>query len=98
MHQIMQNKPNFGNDKMNLSVFIAMNYVNLYTWLLGKTKPIQSQFKPNQSQFKPISGPNKAKTNPKQTQSRNSSRAPMSARVFNSGKSRDNFLDLCVLI
>jgi len=74
---------------------------------LVKTNPIQTQFveraKSMQSVY--LQGIKKKnadmsfeKTNPIQTQSRNSSRAPMSDRVFNPGKPRDNFLDLCVLI
>jgi len=64
----MQNKPNFGNDKMNINTFITMSYTILGTWRGGKTNPIQTQFKPNQSQFWPIKRPGKANSKPKQTQ------------------------------
>ncbi len=30
--QIMQNKPNLGNDKMNINAFVRMRYVNLDAW------------------------------------------------------------------
>jgi hypothetical protein len=56
----MQNKPNFGNSKMNINTFDAMRYGNLDTLMGVKTKPKQTQLKPIQTQFKP----NKAKTNP----------------------------------
>jgi len=46
----MQNKPNFRNDKMNISTFIAMRYVNLDTGSGQKTNPIQTQFNPIQTQ------------------------------------------------
>ncbi|MBL7146486.1 MAG: hypothetical protein ISS76_19760 [Phycisphaerae bacterium] len=53
----MQNKPNFGNDKMNANSFVTMRYKILSRWLRPKNKansnPIQSQFKPIQSQLKP---------------------------------------------
>ncbi|MBW7989061.1 MAG: hypothetical protein FVQ84_03450 [Planctomycetes bacterium] len=59
----MQNKPNLGNDKMNINTFIAMRYANLNAWrgcknkpnskpIKPKTKPIQTQLKPKQTQFK----------------------------------------------
>ncbi|MBC8471028.1 MAG: hypothetical protein H8D56_16275 [Planctomycetes bacterium] len=62
--QIMQNKANLGNDKMNITIDITSNYEE-FAPLAGlknkansnpikaKTKPIQTQLKPKQSQFKP---------------------------------------------
>jgi hypothetical protein len=59
----MQNKPNFGNDKMNISDYLTMINVK-FRHLTGpknkansnpikpKTNPIQTQFKPKQTQFK----------------------------------------------
>jgi len=67
--QIMQNKPNFRNDKMNTTIDMTSNYKNLPRWRGQKTKPIQTQFKPNLSQNKPNSNPIKPKTKPIQTQS-----------------------------
>ena len=60
----MQNKPNFGNDKMNITLNMTSNYKILSRWLRPKNKansnpikantnPIQSQFNPKQTQFKP---------------------------------------------
>ena len=61
--QIMQNKPNFENDKMNITLDITSNYEILPRLERPKNKPnsnpIQSQFNPKQTQFKPISKPNK---------------------------------------
>ena len=62
--QIMQNKANFENVKMNINLDMISNYKNLSRWLRPKNKansnPIQTQFNPIQTQFKPISNPNKA--------------------------------------
>ena len=60
----MQNKPNLGNDKMNINSFITSKYDNLFADSGQKTKPIQTQFNPKQSQFNPISKPNKPNSNP----------------------------------
>ncbi|MGB2807491.1 MAG: hypothetical protein WBC22_07115, partial [Sedimentisphaerales bacterium] len=64
----MQNKANFRKVKLNVNKVLTRDYVQMDTWSIGKTKPIQSQFKPNtkpiQSQLKPIKCQNK----PKQTQ------------------------------
>ena len=57
----MQNKPNFGNDKMNINLDMKSIYKNLFRWRGQKTKPIQTQLKPKQSQFKPIQTQFKAK-------------------------------------
>ena len=57
----MQNEPNLRKSQMNVTTVITMNYEQMDTWSIRKTKPIQSQFKPN---TKPI----KAKTNPIQSQ------------------------------
>ena len=62
--QIMQNKPNFGNDKMSANTYLTSKYEILSRWRGRKTKPIQSQLKPKQSQFNPI----QSQFNPKQTQ------------------------------
>ena len=62
----MQNKANFGNDKMNTTLDMTSNYEILYRSpgpkkkansnpIKPKTNPIQSQLKPKQTQFKPIS-------------------------------------------
>ncbi|MDH4239857.1 MAG: hypothetical protein OEW48_09860, partial [Phycisphaerae bacterium] len=40
------------------------DYVQMDTWSIRKTKPIQSQLKPIQSQLKPILCQNKANSNP----------------------------------
>ncbi len=54
----MQNKANFGNDKISINTFVIMRYVNLIAWLVPKNKansnPIQTQFNPKQTQFNPI--------------------------------------------
>jgi len=50
----MQNKPNFGNDKMSANLNMTSNYGVLSALLGEKTKPIQTQLKPIQSQFNPI--------------------------------------------
>jgi len=57
--QIMQNKPNFRNDKMNITLGVTSEYVILSRLKGEKTKPIQTQFNPKQTQFNPISKPNK---------------------------------------
>jgi len=54
---ILTNKPNFRNDKMNITLDMTTYYKILSRWKGQKTKPIQTQLKPIQSQF-----------NPKQTQ------------------------------
>jgi len=43
----MQNKPNLPNAQMNVTSFIAKDYVNKRLADAAKTKPIQSQYKPN---------------------------------------------------
>jgi hypothetical protein len=48
----MQNKANFQKVKLNVNEVLTKDYVQMYTWSIGKTKPIQSQLKPIQSQFK----------------------------------------------
>ena len=64
----MQNKPNFRNAKMNITLDMISNYKILSAGSGQKTNPIQSQFKPNQSQFWAKIKGGKAKTNPIQTQ------------------------------
>ena len=49
----MQNKPNFRNDKMSITIDMTSNYENFPAGSGQKTKPIQTQFKPKQTQFKP---------------------------------------------
>ena len=41
---IMQNKPNFRNDKMNTTFFLTKDYENEIALGLQKYKPNQSQF------------------------------------------------------
>ena len=60
----MQNKPNFRNDKMNITLDMTSNYKILAAWKGQKTKPIQTQFKANLSQNKPNLSQNKANSNP----------------------------------
>jgi hypothetical protein len=67
----MQNKANFQKVKLNITKVITRNYVQMDTWSIRKTKPIQSQLKPIkanskpiQSQLKPILCQNKANSNP----------------------------------
>ncbi len=50
----MQNKANFRKVKLNVNEVLTRDYVQMDTWSIGKTKPIQSQSKPIQSQLKPI--------------------------------------------
>ena len=56
----MQNKANFGNDKMNINIDMTSRYEISLTGSGQKTKPIQTQFKPIQSQFNPIQSQFKA--------------------------------------
>jgi hypothetical protein len=42
----MQNKPNFREAQMNVSVLLQMAYINLPRWRGKKTKPIQTQTNP----------------------------------------------------
>ncbi len=67
----MQNKANFQKVKFNVTNLLTREYVQMDTWSIRKTKPIQSQLKPIQSQLKPIQSQlkpilcqNKPKTNP----------------------------------
>ncbi len=64
----MQNKANFQKVKLNVNEVLTRDYVQMDTWSIRKTKPIQSQFKANskpiQSQLKPILCQNKANSNP----------------------------------
>ena len=62
--QIMQNKPNFRNDKMNTTLDMTSNYKILSLRRGQKTKPIQSQFKPNLTQNKPNLSQFQSQTNP----------------------------------
>jgi hypothetical protein len=51
----MQNKPNFGNNKMNINDYLTMSYVifrNLAGWKnKANSKPIKPKTNPIQSQF-----------------------------------------------
>jgi hypothetical protein len=60
----MQNKPNLGNDKMNINIDMTSKYKILSRSpgpknkpnsnpIKPKTNPIQTQLKPKQTQFKP---------------------------------------------
>ena len=60
----MQNEPNFRKSQMNVNKVLAMDYEQMDTWSIRKTKPIKANSKPIQSQSKPI----KANKMPKQTQ------------------------------
>ncbi len=40
----IQNKPNFQNARMNVTIFTEMAYENIYNWTLGENKPKQTQF------------------------------------------------------
>ena len=55
MHSFMQNKANFGNDKMDINTIVTMCYVNFRHWLRRKNKansnPIKAKTNPIQSQF-----------------------------------------------
>ncbi len=44
--QIMQNKPNFRNDKMNINLDITSKYEILSHWLRPKNKPNSNPLKP----------------------------------------------------
>jgi hypothetical protein len=57
----MQNKANFGNDKMNITIDITSKYEILPRSKGQKTNPIQTQFNPKQTQLKPIQTQFKAK-------------------------------------
>jgi hypothetical protein len=57
----MQNKPNLGNDKMNITLDMTTYYKILFAGSSQKTKPKQTQFNPIQSQFKPKQTQFKAK-------------------------------------
>ena len=48
----MQNKANFGNDKMNITSDMTSIYTIFSAGSGQKTKPIQTQFKPNKAKNK----------------------------------------------
>jgi hypothetical protein len=60
----MQNKANFQKVKLNVNKVLTKDYVQMDTWSIGKTKPIQTQYKantnPKQTQNKANINPNKA--------------------------------------
>jgi len=43
----MQNKPNFQDTQMNVSIFSKMAYENIANWTLGENKPNSNPIKPN---------------------------------------------------
>ena len=47
IHSFMQNKANFRNDKMNITIDMEVIYEKGVSKSYEKTKPIQSQNKPN---------------------------------------------------
>ncbi len=63
----MQNKPNFKRSQMNINSFMTGEYEKMDNWLLGKTKPKQTQLKPVLS-LCPRCAVEWAKTNPIQSQ------------------------------
>ncbi|MBC8471957.1 MAG: hypothetical protein H8D56_21055 [Planctomycetes bacterium] len=56
----MQNKANFGNDNMNITLDMTSIYRILFRSPGKKTNPKQTQLKPKQTQFKPNQSQNKA--------------------------------------
>jgi hypothetical protein len=48
----MQNKPNFGNDKMNITIDMTNNYENLSRCLRPKNKPNSKPIKPKTNPIK----------------------------------------------
>jgi hypothetical protein len=60
----MQNKANFGNDKMSASILITKDYEENGHSGHQKTNPIQTQYKPNLSQYKPNLSQFQSQTNP----------------------------------
>ena len=47
---IMQNKPNFQNAQMNVSIFSQMAYEYKHNWTLSENEPKTNPNKPNQTQ------------------------------------------------
>jgi hypothetical protein len=43
----MQNKPNFQDTRMNISIPLQMAYENKHNWTLGENKPNQTQSRNN---------------------------------------------------
>jgi len=66
---IMQNKPNFQNAQMNVSVVITKYYENISLSRRRQNKAKQTQFKANSNPIKPNSNPIKPNSNPIQSQS-----------------------------
>jgi hypothetical protein len=60
----MQNKANFGKNKMCANLFTIRDYEENGHSGHQKTKPIQTQFKANKANNKPNLSQFKAKTNP----------------------------------
>jgi len=90
--QIMQNKPNLRNDKMNITLDMTSKYTIL-SCLAGpknkanskpikpKTNPIQSQFNPKQTQLKPIQTQNKPNLAKGRNMNENSTPRPASVKL-----------------
>jgi len=51
-HSFMQNKANFLDAQMNVSIFSKKAYENKHNWTLGENKPKQSQFPKSQNECK----------------------------------------------
>ncbi len=77
IHSILTNKPNFRNEKMNISIDMKSIYMILYRFAGWKNKansnPIQTQFKANKAKNKPNLTQFKANSNPIFTQFRRKS-------------------------
>jgi len=80
--QIMQNKPNFENDKMNITIDTIGIYNILSRWRGQKTKPIQSQFKPNITQNKPNLSQFQCQTKPNKPNSERSASPEQGRRII----------------
>ena len=71
IHSILTNKPNFRNDKMNITLDMTSKYEISPAGSGQKTKPKQTQLKPIQTQFNPIQTqlkPKQSQFKPNQTQ------------------------------
>ena len=64
----MQNKANFQKVKLNVNEVLTKDYVQMDTWSIRKTKPIQSQFKANTNPIQSQLNPKQTQFKPKQTQ------------------------------
>ncbi len=87
----MQNKANSPIVQMNVTGLIAMNYTIFTSLTKVKNKPNSKPIQTQLSQLKPILGPNKANSNPKQTQFQTNSSSVNGLKYFsfrNAKKSR----------